>query len=316
MRVHYTDCGLDQNWLKEASDGMTEQQILQEFELSFIGAGSPAFDPGHLEGCYISMDQIMNDPELEDIKERVLRSKIYTTGVDTAEIKSGRGKRHRDFNAICSLNEYGIQIEAEANKMLLDEWAGKTMDIGNARVEVPGYVSKWHEKYPGLMFIEENGPGLTVENRHILPDHPASSVYASKTSHARKQRIVDQFRLAIAGQQVLITDKATFYQLTLFQDMGNGKFSAPSGYKDDLVIALLLAYDALIEQGGYDFVMPQVEKQDMSEIFYDSSGSVTAPDIPEPGLEDMFEGPEFSNNEWREFIPTGGKVDALRESLL
>ncbi|NIR25841.1 MAG: hypothetical protein GWO10_15580, partial [candidate division Zixibacteria bacterium] len=188
----------------------------------------------------------MSDPELEDIKQKVLSSRLYTTGIDTAEIKSGRGKRRRDYNAVCSMNEYGIQIKAEANQMLLDEWAGKTMDIGNMRVEVPGYVSKWHIDYPGLMFIEENGPGLTVENRHMLPDNPKSEVAVRRTSSVRKQRMVDQFRLALAGQQILITDKATYYQLTLFQDMGGGKYEAPTGYKDDLVIAILLAYDALI----------------------------------------------------------------------
>ncbi len=313
MRVHYTDCGLDHEWLAEASDGMTEQQIMQEFELAFIGIGSPAFDPGHLESCYIPMSQIMSDPELEDIKQKVLSSRLYTTGIDTAEIKSGRGKRRRDYNAVCSMNEYGIQIKAEANQMLLDEWAGKTMDIGNMRVEVPGYVSKWHIDYPGLMFIEENGPGLTVENRHMLPDNPKSEVAVRRTSSVRKQRMVDQFRLALAGQQILITDKATYYQLTLFQDMGGGKYEAPTGYKDDLVIAILLAYDALIEQGGYDFVMPQVKKQELSEIFYDASGVVHAPDIPEPGLENMFDGPEFDHEDWEEFLPSGGKIDALRE---
>jgi len=147
MRVHYTDCGFDESWLIEAADGMTEEEILQEYELSFIGGGSPAFDPTHLKDCYISMEQILTDPELASIKSLVLGSKKYASGVDTAEIKASRGKRRRDFNAVTSLNEYGIQIIAEMNKMLLDEWAGNTIGVGDKSVEVVGYVSKWHRCY-------------------------------------------------------------------------------------------------------------------------------------------------------------------------
>lgn len=328
IRVHYTDCGFDEQWLAEASDGMTEEDILQEYELAFIGTGSPAFDPNHLEQCYIPMSQIMSDPELEDIRKLVVNSREFYTGVDSAEIRVSRGRKSRDFNAITSLNKYGIQIAAEMNKMPLDEWAGHTIDVevGGVpkKVEIKGYVSKWHEKFPGMMYIEENGPGLTVENRHQLPDNPLCDAVVRRTTQKRKPRLVNQFKLAIAGQQVLITSKQTLYQLQLFQDLGNSKYGAPQGYKDDLVIAILEAYDALLRAGGFDFKMPTVDKSQMyHEVFSDEGGmkplGVPAPPLPGtiPGISFEFPvNPAIEPVEWNEWLPSDARINDLMETLV
>lgn len=319
MRVHYTDCGFDDEWLAEASDGMTEEDIMQEYELSFIGAGSPAFDPTHLNDCYIPLERIMEsaDPEIMEIRDIILASKKYASGVDTAEIKAGRGRRRRDYNAVSTLNEHGIQIAAEANKMLLDEWAGKTIGVGDGRAEIVGYVSKWHKRFPGMMFIEENGPGLTVENRHILPEDGVSDISVKRTTSKRKQRLVDQFRLAIAGQQVLITDKRTWYQMTIYQDLGSGKYSAPSSSHDDLVIATLESWDALVAMGGFEFVMPSLEKTGAYEIVSEFGiNPVDAPPIPSPGLDSAFDimpTPSLSSEDWHDFLPTGENIERIAE---
>lgn len=319
MRIHYTDCGFDDEWLEVVSDGMTDEDILQEYELSFIGSGSPAFDPGHLKDCYIPMQEIMENEEYRDLKRLVESSKKFATGVDTAVIKVGRGRKRRDYNAIVSLNEYGIQIASETNKMLLDEWAGKTIDFGDKKVEVPGYVSKWHGKYRGLLYIEDNGPGHTVENRHSLPSDNISDVAAKTTSAKRKQKIVDQFKLALAGQQVVITDKKTFYQLSLYQDLGGGKYSAPAGSHDDLVIAILEAYDALLAMGGYEFIMPEIQKATGAyEVFTDIHNvPAHGPMIPSPGLDSAFDMSmpviTISEQEWKEFLPDGAKIERIRE---
>lgn len=315
MRIHYTDCGFDDNWLEEVSDGMSEEDILQEYELAFIGGGSPAFDPQHLKDCYIPIEDILAaEPgsDLYEIKMFVVNSKKYSTGVDTAEIRAGRGKRRRDYNAITSLNEYGIQVIAETNKMLLDEWAGKTIDVADGKAELVGYVSKWHEKYPGIMFIEENGPGLTVENRHILPEDGISDVSIKRTTSKRKQRLVDQFRLAVAGQQVIITDKRTWYQLTLYQDLGGGKYSSPAGSHDDLVIAILEAWDALLSMGGFEFVMPSLEKVGAYEIVSEYGINKSSIEMPSPGLDSAF-GVDIvmPAEEWYEFLPIGDNLERI-----
>jgi len=320
MRVHYSDCGFGQEWLEEASDGMTDEQVLQEFELAFIGAGTPAFNSEYLESCFIPMAEIMNNPDFADLRLLVEKSHKFASGVDTAEIKAGRGTRRRDFNAAVSLNEYGIQVAAEANKMLIDEWAGKTIDIGDKRVEVMGYVSQWHRRFPGTMFIEENGPGLTVENRHQLPDDGISEVVVRRTHAVRKNRLVDQFRLAIAGKQIIITDKATFYQLILFQDLGGGKYEAPKGSKDDLVIAMLEAYDALIDMGGFDFTMPAM-KQDygykvISQMSTDGQLAPGVQLLDAPGEIDFpVDAPQLTPEDWNDFLPIGDNLARI-ESII
>jgi len=249
VRVHYTDCGFDNEWLGRASDGMTEAQIQQEFELAFLGTGSPAFDPNHVRAAYCPVDDMP-----EDIK-RLYKTptKKYASGVDSAEIRVQKKTRRRDFNAITALNEYGIQVAAEANQMPLEEWAGNTLETARGTVDVPGYVTKWHARFPGIMFVEENGAGLVVENRHKLPDDLISEMAVRRTTSKSKPRLVNQFILGLAGGQVVITDKRTYYQLLTYEDLGNGKYSAPEGLNDDLVIAILEAYDALIEMGGYEF---------------------------------------------------------------
>lgn len=295
FRVHYTDCGFDQDWLLKASDGMTESQVAQEFELMFLGTGSPAFNPLDVQDCYIDPEDLP-----DDIKALIEENTTFATGVDSAEIRRGSKRKERDANAITSLTVHGIQIAAEQNKMLLDEWAGKTIESGGERLEILGYVSKWHKDFPGMMFIEENGAGLTVDNRHILPDDDVSEVYVKRTTSKSKPRLVNQFNLALAGRLVIITDKPTFYQLTMYEDLGSGRFSAPEGWNDDAVIAILEAYDALLRMGGKEFQMPAIS----------SSGAVRIL----PALDNSFDPNRVNMPAISEFMPAvmpGTMMDAF-----
>lgn len=321
IRVHYTDCGFDEKWLAEASDGMTREQIDQEFELMFLSTGSPAFSPEDVKKCYIPMKEIMEVDEYADLRKIVERSKEYASGVDSAEIRRNRSVIYHDFNAIVTFNRFGIQVDAVNNKISLDEWAGKTEDTGDGkRVEVHGFVSQWHAKYPGLMFCEENGAGLTVENRHILPDDPSCEFTTRRMTSKSKPRIVNQFKLALAGGLVIITDKRLFYQLLVYEDLGQGKYSAPEGLNDDLVTACLWAYDALVELGGYEFdmppratgteipMMPMMDTIDISHGIPVNNWPVPAPNFTsEPGSHDI----GFLQR-WLEFDPRSGIVNEQR----
>lgn len=312
MRVHYTDCGFDQEWLDEASDGMTEAQIEQEYELAFIGTGSPAFNPVSLKECYVPLEDLS-----VELMSLVNVSKKFATGVDSAEIRKGRSIAKRDYHAITSLNEYGIQIAAEKSQMTLHEWAGKTEEVADSLVEIPGYVTKWHRSFPGLMYIEENGAGLTVENRHRLPDDDISDVAVRRTTVKSKPRLVNQFALALAGHLVVVTDKDTYYQLLTYEDLGGGRYSAPEGMYDDLVIAILEAYDALLEMGGYDFDFSAVGAQNvqlvspLDEAF--APGAITLPSVEEfipsdPVMFDVF-------NDWHDLDPRRVSAHELRERV-
>lgn len=295
-RVHYTDCGFGEDWLRSASDGMTDTQIAQEFELAFLGSGSPAFNPVDVQACYYG------DGLPEELFELVGKSKKFATGVDSAEIKRRSKLSQRDFNAITSLNEFGIQIAAQSNKLTLDEWAGKTLDVGNdERVEVMGFVSKWHKRFPGLMFSEENGAGLTVANRHILPNDDVSEFASRRTTAKSKPRLVNQFYMALAGRLIAITDKNTYYQLLMYEDLGNNRYEAPQGWNDDLVIAIMNAYDALIEMGGYEFDLPDG---------VDSIGAIRTPLIVDDSFHpDSYEVPDIS-----EFMP-GNAIIPMQEAF-
>jgi hypothetical protein len=306
MKVHYTSCGFDQKWLKDASDGMTDNQILQEYELVFVGTGTPAFDASQIKDCYYP------DGVPEEIASLRIRKK-YATGIDSAEIRAGNRTRQRDYNAVVTLNEYGVQVAAEANKMLIDEWAGKTIDTKDGRFEVKGFVTQWHEKYPGLMFIEENGAGLTVLNRHQTPNDGVSRCESRRMTGKSKPRLVNQLALALAGQQIIITDKNTYYQLLMYEDLGNGRYEAPKGMHDDLVVALMLAYDALIEMGGYEFTMPgSTVGNFVSPI--DPGFGPTSPTLPsiEEFLPDSGMGPIFNANEWSSLEPGRMSINDLR----
>jgi hypothetical protein len=312
MKVHYTDCGFDEEWLAEASDGMTESQIEQEYELAFIGTGSPAFNPVSLKECYVPFEDLS-----EELLALVNGSRKFATGVDSAEIRKGSKIKHRDYHAITSLNEYGIQIAAEKSQMTLSEWAGKTVEAAGELAELPGYVTRWHRSFPGLMYIEENGAGLTVENRHQLPDDEISDMAVRRTTVKSKPRLVNQFALALAGHLVVVTDKDTYYQLLTYEDLGGGRYSAPEGMYDDLVIAILEAYDALLEMGGYDFDFGAVDAQRVQAISpLDEGfapGAITLPSVEEfipsdPVMFDIFE-------DWNDLDPRRVSIHELRERI-
>jgi hypothetical protein len=294
---------------------MTEAQIQQEFELAFLGTGSPAFDPNHLRAAYCPPEEMPAD--IKKLYETPTEK--YATGVDSAEIRVQKKTRRRDFNAITTLNGYGIQVATEANQMPLEEWAGCTIETPQGDVEIPGYVTKWHSLYPGLMFIEENGAGLVVENRHRLPEDLISEMAVRRTTSKSKPRLVNQFILALAGGQVVITDKQTYYQLMTYEDLGSGKYSAPEGLHDDLVIAILEAYDALIEMGGYEFDFSSLASSAgatpvISPLDFDlDQGVPTMPSIDQFIPSDR-EAIDFLN-EWNELDPRRLTIGQLTETI-
>jgi hypothetical protein len=104
-------------------------------------------------------------------------------------------------------------------------------------------------------------------------------------------------------------------QLTIYQDLGGGKYSSPAGSHDDLVIAILEAWDALLKMGGFDFIMPSLEKTGAYEVFAASEDAVPhAPQIPSPGMDlSFFDGPLVSNEDWHEFEPTRENIERLGE---
>ena len=273
MRVHYTDCGFGEDWIDKVGVGMTPAQIRQEFELEFMQGNNPVFSAVDLASCYRPLEHPRGrkglilewakmyaiaggkkvfegegrltreqfDAEYTQLLDTINATREFYTGVDTSE---GKGK---DQNSITTLNEYGVQIACDHNNLTLPQWAGYTDEGGQEHL---GFVARWHEQYPGLMTIEENGPGMTVYNRVKFIDTTNSirTKRAADNIHRTglKTRIINDLVLAFAGRQIIITDPVTYEQLLAYQkNEKTGKMGAPKGRKDDAVMSLAWAYYTL-----------------------------------------------------------------------
>ncbi len=247
--VHWSETNITADMVAESIEGMDASLADQEWELKFIQPGDSVFDATHLAVCYKPLD------EFPDVKDAIARHRaekgIYYSGVDSAVAKGGKRGSEKDYNSFIALTPDGIQAAAVHNKISLGEWAGMTVDdVHKGKKELKGLVSKLHAKYPGMMYIEENGPGHTVINRHQLPEDGQSDIHMGQTTQKFKVTIIQNLALAIEGHQVIITDEFTYQCLMVYQrGAAIGTFGAPSGYNDDPVIALALAWYALLSYG-------------------------------------------------------------------
>ena len=277
LRVHWTEAGMTERMIGSATEGMSDASRLQEMELEFLSSGDPVFNHTHLAACYKPIDEYPEvEQDIENYRELVARSKndeyIYYTGVDSAVGKLAKKDSKRDYHSLTALTKNGVQAFTYHSKnMSLTEWAGNVEQISTGSIKREGKVSQLHKLYPGIMNVEINGPGMTVFVNHQLPDDGYSQVVPKQTNMKTKDQLIRQLVLAIEAHAIIITDKFTYQCLSVFQ-RGNipGTYSAPQGdYYDDPVIALALAWDALLANGGLDFTWGQdtdnLKRIDVSE---------------------------------------------------
>ena len=190
----------------------------------------------------------------------------------------------KDYNSLVALTEDGIQVLGLHNKEPLSSWAGQVSREDS--VFKIGTVSKTHKEYPGYMLIEENQSGYTVLNNYIDPEDGISECYPFHTNAKTKGRIIKNLILAIENHQLIITDKFT-YECMLYYQHGTvpGTYSAPEGYYDDPVIALALAWEALLRNGGIELVFDRVKgKEHKDEIHRLKMDNINDPVGPMIGL--------------------------------
>ena len=287
IRAYYKDCGFDEEWLRKVTVGLTAQQILQEYELTFLAGGNPFFDLTQLALCYYPKSEY---PEIEDAQGHDIKTKTYMnfTGVDTST-GTRKGNVSPDYTSIVTLNEYGVEIDSyHNNRAKLEETAGYTMHLeGGERVEVEGRVSQWHREYRGMCVIEKNGSGSTVLSRHVTPDDGRSLAIGRMTTagikgSGSKIRLLNALKLAFAGRQIIITDPFTDVCLQAMEDKGQDKAEAADGMFDDPVIALMLAYSELKRWGGFQINFPEQTSDGRRMISVTSAG-----DLPPDKLADV-----------------------------
>lgn len=263
IKIHWTEAGITEEQKERASVGDTDDKIRREWEWGFTSVGTVAFDPTHLAACYRPPAEYPDvAKEIEKYHKNVMSEKnrgswIYYSGVDTSVAKIYRKASQKDYHAFTSLTNSGIQAFMYFSKESLGRWAGTRLDSGyidgDGIVDVIGTVSKLHAEYPGLCYIEEEGPGLTVIHNHRLPPDGFSDIEPVSMKHLFKRNIIERLILRVENHQIIITDEFTYQCMMMYQQVGPGRYEAASGYFDDPVIALALATAALDSHGAFEF---------------------------------------------------------------
>ena len=257
FKIRPEDAGITDLQIRKITEGWTHEKINREWNLTFTPPGTVAFNPTHLAVCYRPLKE---NPDianfLAEYHDKVETGKgqfFYYSGADTSRAKKWRKKTEKDYHAFCALTGNGIQAGAYASKEELSKWAGAIIDDGaGGEVRTFGQLSKLHGQFPGILYIEEDGPGLVAATNHQTPRDGFSDMAQVSMSHYFKRGIVERFTIKIENHLVTITDPFTYHCLSVFQNLGNGKYGAPEGYYDDPVLAMLLASAALDAYGMMD----------------------------------------------------------------
>ena len=251
MEVHWSEAGITQDQVDRIRSimRMSEDTYLQEFELQFIQAGDPVFGRKFLDAAYMPLDDF---PEvLLDLQAYDEEVGVYYSGADTA--KGQRKKGLPDYNAFVSITSSGIVACSHFDRNGISLWAGKLHyhDDGEMRWS-HGTVYNLHGDFPGILYIEDNGPGLTLLQNYKNPEGKKVECLFQRfqTTSLSKPRIINQLILAFESGQLTITNKEMYNQLYDYRKGRKiGSYEAAPGGNDDLVDALALAYDAFLKHG-------------------------------------------------------------------
>lgn len=247
------ESGITEDMIAKASEATPEAVRNQEWFLQFKQSGSSVFNATHLNACYKPLDRFPEIAKrLENYRFTVgAYGKQYYSGCDTALARITKRSTEKDWHGWTSLTEDGIQAFVYTSQEPLSSWAGMNIqdDLGQI-LSSPGKVCELHREWPGLVTIEEDGPGHTVLNRYQLPNDGFSDFRGISVRHNVKNRLIRQLIVAIESHSLTITDEGTYQQLLLYQFKdGTDVYGAPNGFNDDLVMALAMAWDSLMYVG-------------------------------------------------------------------
>lgn len=161
-------------------------------------------------------------------------------GVDWA---TGTG---RDYTVVTAINENGemVFIKYFNDKTPTDQ-VNELTKIFNEK-----------KQYIKLVQVEQNSIGNVFYDM-LVKQNPNIRIIKFLTTNKSKSRLVNQLQTALENEKIkLIKDDKLLNELRVYESTYNSKtgtisYNAPSGYNDDTVISLMLAWDSLIGNKGH-----------------------------------------------------------------
>ena len=178
-----------------------------------------------------------------NISECILSEKpSYTNlyiGVDWA---TGSGK---DYTCVTALNEKGQMVFI---KYFNDKTPTEQIDI------LTSILSEYQDVIKTVQ-VEQNSIGCVFYDT-LIKKNPKIQIVKFLTTNSSKANLVNKLQAALENGKIgLLKDDKLLNELRLYEASynprtGNVTYNAPSGFNDDTVISLMLAYDSLNNTKG------------------------------------------------------------------
>lgn len=161
-------------------------------------------------------------------------------GIDWA---TGSGK---DYTCVTALNESGQMVFI---KYFNDKTPTEQVDLlTNILTEYQGFIK--------IVQVEQNSIGSVFYDM-LVRKNPKIRIIRFLTTNKSKADIVNKLQAALENEKIgLLKDDKLLNELRLYEasynpKTGNVSYNAPSGFNDDTVISLMLAYDSLNTTKGH-----------------------------------------------------------------
>lgn len=202
---------------------------------------------------------VWKEPHVErDEHNRVVRHPNYVAFLDSAE-----GLSHGDFNAISVWDANTMEEVAAMQTRFPIEYMGEVL-------EAIGY---WY--HTALLAVERNNTGL-VPITYLSKDaaYPRllrmqaigkrkyadrSERYGWRTDQSTKPKMVTDFTKALRAEQLTLHNVKFREEMRTYVRDGKGGYNAVEGNHDDVIIATLGAYQAILDVGEYPTIYYDAE---------------------------------------------------------
>lgn len=236
----------DQAWYDDTTRDMPSRLVAQEYDRNFLQSGAVVFDQSHLklglEAWVVDVDLPIPDAVMSAIAatRRRTRGAAFWIGVDTAD-----GVVDGDFSVATVLEAIsGRQVATLTARIRPDLFAAKLAKL--ARVFFPGPIGVEKSSSGGTVILELERLGLGDRiYRHRDWDERGrmKTRRGWNTTAKSKPLMIDELEVAIRRRDVILSSKVTLDECLVYEYKETTEHSgAPTGYHDDHVMALAIAW--------------------------------------------------------------------------